>query len=138
MFFTSEEEIDLDATFKPNILNTAVYLISLTMQIATFAVNYQGRPFRESLTENNPLWLAIRIVGGIVIASALEIVPFLNSWMELVPMPLQFQRILLATIFLDGALAWLVEDTMKTLFADARPKAGLLLEKEQRTVQTTM
>jgi cation-transporting ATPase 13A1 len=38
-----DEEIDLDADFAPNLLNTAVFLISLTMQIATFAVNYQVR-----------------------------------------------------------------------------------------------
>ncbi len=38
-----EEEIDLDAEFKPNILNTVIYLISLTMQISTFAINYQVR-----------------------------------------------------------------------------------------------
>lgn len=36
-----EEEIDLDATFKPNILNSAVYLVSLIMHVATFAINYQ-------------------------------------------------------------------------------------------------
>lgn len=57
------------------------------MQIATFAINYQGRPFRESLTENKPLWLAIRIVGSILVTSALQVFPFINGWMELVDMP---------------------------------------------------
>lgn len=42
--------MDLEKEFKPNLLNTAVYLMSSTLQIATFAVNYRGKPFMESLT----------------------------------------------------------------------------------------
>lgn len=38
-----DEDIDLDAEFQPNLLNSAVYLVSLVMQIATFAINYQVR-----------------------------------------------------------------------------------------------
>lgn len=30
------------AKFKPNILNSAVYLVGLIMQISTFAINYQA------------------------------------------------------------------------------------------------
>lgn len=33
--------IDLEADFKPNILNSTVYLISIAMQVTTFAVNYK-------------------------------------------------------------------------------------------------
>ncbi|KAI9031163.1 hypothetical protein DFJ74DRAFT_654815 [Hyaloraphidium curvatum] len=123
-----DENINLDAEFSPNLLNTAVYLISLTMQIATFAVNYQGRPFRESLTENKPLWLSIRIVGSIAVTSALQVLPFINDWMQLVGMPVPFQRQLLAAMALDIALAWIVEDTMRTFLSDAKPRPSLMLE----------
>jgi cation-transporting ATPase 13A1 len=82
-----EESIDLDAEFKPNLLNTGIYIISLTMQIATFAINYQGRPFRESIYENKALYSGLLGVGGIAVVSALQIIPWLNSWMQLVPMP---------------------------------------------------
>ena len=36
-----DEDLPVDAKFKPNILNSAVYLVSLIMQISTFAINYQ-------------------------------------------------------------------------------------------------
>lgn len=45
-----KEKVELEKEFKPNLLNTAVYLMSSSLQIATFAVNYRGRPFMESLT----------------------------------------------------------------------------------------
>ena len=33
--------VDPDGPFKPNVINTVVFLISFTMQVSTFAVNYQ-------------------------------------------------------------------------------------------------
>ncbi|KAJ8300410.1 hypothetical protein KUTeg_021929 [Tegillarca granosa] len=38
-----EEYVDLEAKFTPNILNTTVYIISMALQVSTFAVNYRFR-----------------------------------------------------------------------------------------------
>lgn len=43
---------DAETEFEPSLLNSAIYLLQLIQQISTFAVNYQGRPFRESMSEN--------------------------------------------------------------------------------------
>lgn len=56
------EAVDLEADFKPNLLNSAVYLISLSQQVSTFAVNFQGRPFREGITENPTLYYGLLCV----------------------------------------------------------------------------
>jgi hypothetical protein len=58
--------------------------------LASFDVDlfFQGRPFRESLTDNKPLWVSIRGVGSIVVISALQYLPFVNEILQLVPMPL--------------------------------------------------
>ena len=37
------EDVDLEAEFEQNELNSAVYLISMAMQISNFAVNYKVR-----------------------------------------------------------------------------------------------
>lgn len=35
------KEVDLEGEFEPSLLNSAVYLIQLSMQVSTFAINYQ-------------------------------------------------------------------------------------------------
>jgi magnesium-transporting ATPase (P-type) len=47
-------EIDLEAKFEPSLLNTAIYLLGLSQQVSTFAINYQVRSasvrFSDKLT----------------------------------------------------------------------------------------
>ncbi|KAI9204679.1 uncharacterized protein BJ171DRAFT_505077, partial [Polychytrium aggregatum] len=122
-----DENINLDAEFQPNLLNSAVYLVSLIMQISTFAINYQGRPFRESLVENKPLYNSLFSVTCIAFAAATEFSSVLNDWMQLVPFPDDFRYKLLATMVFDFGGAWLWEMGMATMFSDNRPKPSLLL-----------
>uniref|UniRef100_A0A915N7J8 Homeobox domain-containing protein n=1 Tax=Meloidogyne javanica TaxID=6303 RepID=A0A915N7J8_MELJA len=81
------KNIDLEKEFKPNLLNTAVYLMSSTLQIATFAVNYRGKPFMESLTENRPMFYSIICSFLVMVAFASNIAPEMNNKFELVHIP---------------------------------------------------
>ncbi|KAI8852835.1 hypothetical protein BC829DRAFT_424798 [Chytridium lagenaria] len=119
-----DEEINLDAEFKPNLLNSAVYLVSLIMQISTFAINYQGEPFRESLVKNKALYNSIVAVGFIAVAAASEMSEGLNDWLQLVPFPGDFRYKLMATMAFDFAGAWIVEQVVSSLFSDNRPKSA--------------
>ncbi|CAG8522745.1 9987_t:CDS:10 [Ambispora gerdemannii] len=116
-------DVDSESEFEPSLLNTAVYLIALSMQVSTFAINYQGHPFRESLRENTFLYYGLLGVGAIAIAGATEFVPELNSWLSLVPQPFDFKTKLTATMLLDFGLAWVVEIICKFFFAHNKPKA---------------
>ncbi|KAI9002348.1 hypothetical protein BC832DRAFT_561305 [Gaertneriomyces semiglobifer] len=120
-----DEDIKLDAEFTPNLLNSGVYLVSLIMQISTFAINYQGQPFRESLRNNKALYNSLMMVGAIAVAAAGEFSEGLNQWMQLVPFPDEFRKKLLITMALDFAGAWVVEQICTALFSDNRPKASL-------------
>lgn len=33
--------VDIESEFKPNILNSAVYIMAMALQVSTFAVNYR-------------------------------------------------------------------------------------------------
>lgn len=58
------EKVDLEKEFQPSLLNSAVYLVSLTQQVSTFAINFIGRPFREGITENPALYYGLLGVAG--------------------------------------------------------------------------
>ncbi|RWS12635.1 manganese-transporting ATPase 13A1-like protein, partial [Dinothrombium tinctorium] len=83
----SEDFVDLEAEFKPSLLNSTVYIISIALQVCTFAVNYKGHPFMESLTENKPLLWSI--VGSIltVIALVTGLFPDLATQFSIVEFP---------------------------------------------------
>lgn len=114
--------MDLEAEFKPSLLNSAVYLLQLIQQISTFAVNYQGRPFRESLTENKGMFYGIVGVAGIAFSCATEFIPELNSYMTLVPFSDEFKTTLTAVMALDYAACWAIEVVLKKIFSDYRPR----------------
>lgn len=77
-------EPDEKEEFVPNIVNSTVYIISVTMQIATVAVNYKGHPFMESMRENRLLSYAIFTSSTIVLCLALGIVPDLLATFEVI------------------------------------------------------
>lgn len=63
-----EPKIDLEAKFEPSLLNSGIYLLQLTQQISTFSINYQGRPFRESIRENRYMFWGLVSVGALAVS----------------------------------------------------------------------
>ena len=87
------EKVDLEKAFKPSLLNSAIYLVSLTQQVSTFALNYQGRPFREGITENPALYYGLLGVAAVAINGATDFVPEINKWLQLTEMDWNVRRI---------------------------------------------
>ncbi|KAI0804185.1 hypothetical protein GGR55DRAFT_658778 [Xylaria sp. FL0064] len=116
------EMIDLEAEFKPSLLNSAVYLLQLIQQISTFAVNYQGRPFRESLSENKGMFYGIIGVTAIAFSCSTEFIPEINEQMKLVKFSDEFKITMTTVMILDYAACWVIEVVLKRLFSDYRPR----------------
>jgi cation-transporting ATPase 13A1 len=114
--------IDLEADFKPSLLNSAVFLLQLIQQISTFAVNYQGRPFRESISENKGMFWGIVGVTAIAFSCSTEFVPEINQQMKLVPFTDEFKFTLTSVMVADYAACYLIEVVLKRLFSDYRPR----------------
>lgn len=114
--------------FQPGLMNTAVYLLGLLMQVSTFVVNYQGRPFRESLMENKPLRNSLAAVGAICAIAALELFPEFNEWLELVPMPPIFKIQLVSALLVDFFGCFAIEFMAHRLFFSSNSKLQMILQ----------
>lgn len=126
-----EAHIDLEAKFTPSLLNTAIYLLQLGQQVSTFAVNYQGRPFRQSLRENRGMYYGLLAVGALALAGSTEFVPELNELLKLVPMVESFKFKLTSAIVLDLAVCWGIEIVLKFFFMDYKA-SDIALRLEER------
>ncbi|KAI9741468.1 MAG: hypothetical protein M1818_004274 [Claussenomyces sp. TS43310] len=126
-----DPNIDLEGDFEPSLLNSAVYLLQLIQQISTFAINYQGRPFRENLSENRAMYLGILAVSGLAFSCSTEFIPELNEAMKLVPFTDPFKWTLSAVMILDYAGCWVIEKGLKMAFSDYKPKDIAIRRPEQ-------
>jgi len=124
--------IDLEAKFEPNLLNTAIYLLGLSQQVSTFAINFQGRPFREGIRENSALWWGLVGASAVAFSGATDLMPELNRWLQIVEMADSFKARLTATMVLDFVGCWIIEKGCKYLFANLEPKAMITKGRERR------
>lgn len=117
-----QSDIDLEGEFEPSLLNSAIYLLQLIQQISTFSINYQGRPFRESIRENKAMYWGLVAASGVAFSCATEFVPELNEKLRLVPFSTEFKATLTVLMVFDYAGCWIIENVLKRLFSDFRPK----------------
>lgn len=111
---------DLEKEFAPSLLNSTVYIISMTLQISTFAINYRGRPFMESLFENKALLYSLMGSGSVVMALALGIVPEFAAQFEIVDFPPEYRVMLVKVLVSDFVLSLIVDRTCLLLFGEGR------------------
>ena len=116
------EKIDLEGEFEPSLLNSAVYLLQLIQQISTFAINYQGRPFREGISENRGMYWGLILVSGVAFSCSTEFIPEINEKLKLVPFSTEFKFIMTGLMVVDFVGCYVIEVVLKHLYSDFRPK----------------
>ncbi|XP_071710004.1 probable manganese-transporting ATPase PDR2 [Rutidosis leptorrhynchoides] len=103
-----DECIEPDSEFESNLVNTVSYMVSMMIQVATFAVNYMGHPFNQSISENKPFKLAL--MGAVVFFTVItsDVFRDLNDWLKLVPLPRELRDKLLiwAALMFFGCYTW--------------------------------
>ncbi|KAL8802325.1 MAG: hypothetical protein Q9182_003903 [Xanthomendoza sp. 2 TL-2023] len=115
-------DIDLEGDFEPSLLNSAVYLLQLIQQISTFAINYQGRPFREGIRENRGMYWGLILVSAVAFSCSTEFIPELNEKLKLVPFSTGFKVTMTAVMVVDYIGCYIIEVVLKRAFSDFRPK----------------
>ncbi|KAI3726103.1 hypothetical protein L1987_65900 [Smallanthus sonchifolius] len=103
-----DECIEPDSEFESNLVNTVSYMVNMMIQVATFAVNYMGHPFNQSISENKPFKLAL--MGAVIFFTVITSDMFrdLNDWLKLVPLPTELRDKLLiwAVLMFLGCYTW--------------------------------
>merc|ERR1719192_1459965 len=110
-----EEFPDLEKEFEPTLLNSTVYIISMFLQVSTFAINYRGQPFMESLTENRPLLYSLAGAGGFVVMLALGWLPEFSNQFSIVDFSDEYRSILIQVLITDAAAALCVDRILQWL-----------------------
>ncbi|KAI5703947.1 hypothetical protein M8J75_000336 [Diaphorina citri] len=106
--------------FEPNILNSTVYIISLSLQIATFAINYRGHPFMENLNENKGLLVSLGLSSALVFALATGFLPGMAYQFEVVEFPADFKFTLVMVLLADFAFSYLVDRLCLWYFGEGK------------------
>eukprot|EP00043_Microstomoeca_roanoka_P004642 m.50971 g.50971 ORF g.50971 m.50971 type:complete len:1170 (-) comp12586_c0_seq1:39-3548(-) len=111
-----------DATYKPGITNTVVFLFLLSMQASTILVTYRGKPFMQPLSENSNL---LFIVGGLIFLSILGATgafSSINETFEIVSLPAAVSEQLVVCICVDTVSAFVIDRLADKLFPASYPK----------------
>ncbi|XP_028842083.1 endoplasmic reticulum transmembrane helix translocase [Denticeps clupeoides] len=111
----AEQFVDLYKEFEPSLINSTVYIMSMAMQMATFAINYKGHPFMESLSENRPLMWSIALSGFAIVALLTGSSPEFNEQFALVDIPTEFKLVIAQVLVVDFVAALLVDRVLQFL-----------------------
>merc|ERR1719342_1176370 len=117
-----EEFPDLEKEFEPSLLNSTVYIISMFLQVSTFAINYRGHPFMESLTENRSLLYSLAGAGGFVVMLALGWLPEFSDQFSIVDFSDEFRSILIQVLAVDAILAFVFDRILLFIAGEGKLK----------------
>lgn len=98
----------MSVPFKPNLLNTTVWLVETSQQISVLFVNYKGQPWMRGMLENQPLFLSLFGCVTLVAICAWGAIPYLNEILNLEVFPEDLRPIIMITLFISliGSFIW--------------------------------
>lgn len=132
--YMPDECIEPDSDFHPNLVNTVSYMVSMMLQVATFAVNYMGHPFNQSISENKPFLYAIVAAAGFFTVITSDLFRDLNDWLRLVPLPVGLRDKLLLWALLMFLTCYSWEKLLRWAFPGKVPA----WKKRQRHAATSL
>ncbi|XP_076821565.1 endoplasmic reticulum transmembrane helix translocase-like [Clavelina lepadiformis] len=116
------ENVDIEADFEANLLNSTIYILSLGTQIITFAVNYRGHPFMESLWENKALLYSLIGSTTFLLALVAGLIPDINDQFEIVHFETEFRFVILQVLGAILASTWIIDRSLRFIFGSGRLK----------------
>ena len=112
------DKFNYRARFTPNLLNTALFILSGEMQIVTILCNYRGSPFMQSFSENKMLLIGVIIASLLILILLSDIHPWIRKQFQLVQYPsINFQLSLTLYCILDAIICFFGEHFLLNYFS---------------------
>ncbi|XP_030853617.1 manganese-transporting ATPase 13A1 [Strongylocentrotus purpuratus] len=111
---------DLEKKFEPNLVNSTVYILSMMLQISTFAVNYKGHPFMESLRDNKPLLYSLAFSTISVFTLISGVLPDISDQFEIVEFTADYRLLVFQVLVGDMVSAFVIDRTLQFLLGAAK------------------
>ena len=115
--------VDLEAEFAPSLLNSIVYIVSVTLQLNTFVINYRGHPYMESLRNNKPLCYSSLATAAFMLLLTFGIVPDINTEFSLLVLPTNIQHEVFIALLMDSVLTFSIDRVLLFICGDAKLKS---------------
>ena len=113
----SDESFTPDGEFKPNLKNSVMFVYQWWLQCAVILVNYSGRPFMQSMSENKKLKYLLALNFLVLTCCIFNGSDELRETFELVPYPNEaFKQTVINVLVLDLAFCYILESIMKALY----------------------
>lgn len=113
----NDPSLSYDGEFAPNLKNSVMFIYQWWLQTTVICVNYSGRPFTQSISENVKLkrMLFLMFVGAMCLI--FDVSEDLRNFLELVPFPnLEFQKKIVYCLAADVVICFGIEKSMKHLY----------------------
>jgi cation-transporting ATPase 13A1 len=100
----------IDGKFKPNLVNTSVYLLNTLIQVNNFVINYRGYPFTQSIQENQLMWRSVQIFYLLLLVVVGGQFEPLNDLLQLSSFPsTDYQIYLVILLAINTVLCYTIE-----------------------------
>lgn len=104
------DDFNFRARFNPNLMNTAMFIVSSEIDIMNVFVNYRGEPFMQSVKNNYGLLTGVGLGLTALFIICLDLHPLVNKLFQLVEFP--------SKIFRWKLILYLILDSIFTLLAE--------------------
>jgi manganese-transporting P-type ATPase len=101
-------QLSHEGTFQPNVVNSSIFLASLTITVNNFVANYRGYPYTQSMTENVAFYRVICALYFCILVVLGNQIVFVNDFLQMQHFPsAKFQTKLGLILLFDfmGSLA---------------------------------
>ena len=112
-----------DGDFRPNVVNTVVFIGSIVTQANSFGANYTGEPFMESFRDNKMLSRSLLVAWCVALICATDVFPPLNDMLQLVPLPSNTFRLQIIFLYLvDTVMIFSIESFVRKFYGTEKSK----------------